>query len=468
MRLLLVLPNSHMHVLRVGSFVRSMREAPLTLAALAALVPEGLDVEVTAIDGTVSEVPLDGDFDVVGISIMTGTAMQGYAIAEAYRSRGAHVVLGGVHASICPEEASSHADTVIVGMAERSWPAFLRDYVSGSPRAVYEEVDDAACLSRIPSPRIDLIPRARYNTPSTVNATRGCRGACRFCTVPRMWRGYHKRPIGEVVRDVSLSPGKLLAFNDVNLTEDREYAMELFDAIAPMKRVWGGLGRVEVADDLELLASMRRSGCRYLLVGLESVSQIALRGMGKSRNCAGRYAERVARFHEHGIAVQGCFIFGLDEDDETVFDRTVEWVDDLKIDISRYAICTPFPGTPLFEEMDAAGRILTRDWTAYDTMHVVYEPRRMSPERLFAGFKHACRETFTLERILRRMQGGPMQSLIGLVGGLTYRRFVRRLQRDARFATPYPTCPTAVARHHAASYVPGGSERVSGPVLQEV
>jgi radical SAM superfamily enzyme YgiQ (UPF0313 family) len=436
MKVLLIMPDSHMHVLRVGTFVRSMREAPLTLTTLAALVPEELDIDLTLVDETVSTVPADGRFDLVGISIMTGTAERGYAWAKHFRERGATVVIGGVHATIMPDEAAGHADAVVAGVAERTWPELLSDFSAGRMRKMYSDHDQAACIDLVPTPRSDLLKRWRYNVPQTVMATRGCRHACEFCSVPAMWRGYHKRPISQVVADIKALRGRLLAFNDVSLFDDRQYARELMDAITPLKRKWGGLATADVADDDDLVDQMARSGCKFLLIGFESLAGKALRGIGKAFNREKRYRRQIAALQSRGITVQGCFIFGFDSDEITVFDETVQRVAELKVDIPRYSIFTPYPGTRLFDRMESENRIISRNWSDYDTMHVVFRPEKMSPQELYDGFRRAYRMTFRMKHIIRRMPGLKPRGVINLVGNLTYKQFVRRLYNEKRFSEP--------------------------------
>lgn len=440
MKILLIMPDSHMHVLRVGSFVRSMREAPLTLTTLAALAPTDLDIDITLVDETVSKVPAGDQFDLIGISIMTGTANRGYAWADHFRKRGATVVIGGVHATIMPDEATSHADAVVAGVAERTWPELLRDFAAGKMRKLYSDHDQAACIDLTPPPRSDLLRRWRYNVANTVMATRGCRHACEFCSVPTIWKGYHKRPIGRVVESIKALPGSLLAFNDVSLFDDRQYARELMDAITPLKRKWGGLATADVADDDDLVDRMARSGCRFLLIGFESLSGEALRGIGKGFNRQQQYRRQIAALQSRGITVQGCFIFGFDSDGPDIFDRTVQRVAELKVDIPRYSIFTPYPGTRLFERMESENRIISRDWSDYDTMHVVYKPAQMTPRELYDGFRRAYRMTFRIPHIIRRMPGLKPRGIINLVGNLTYKRFVRRLYNEKRFSAPCGAC----------------------------
>jgi radical SAM superfamily enzyme YgiQ (UPF0313 family) len=436
MKVLLIMPDSHMHVLRVGAFVRSMREAPLTLTTLAALTPGELDIDLTLIDETVSTVPTLGRFDLVGISIMTGTAERGYAWADHFRKQGATVVIGGVHATILPDEVAEHADTVVAGVAERTWPQLLRDFANGQIRPMYSDHDQAACIDLVPTPRSDLLSRWRYNVPNTVMATRGCRHACEFCSVPAVWKGYHKRPISQVVNAIKAHRGSLLGFNDVSLFDDRQYARELMQAITPLKRKWGGLATADVADDDDLVDLMARSGCKFLLIGFESLTGEALRGIGKAFNREKSYRRQIAALQSRGITVQGCFIFGFDSDEITVFEETVQRVAELKVDIPRYSIFTPYPGTRLFDRMESENRIISRNWSDYDTMHVVFKPARMSPRELYDGFRRAYHLTFRMEHIIRRMPGFKIRGIINLVGNLTYKQFVRRLYNEERFSAP--------------------------------
>lgn len=438
MRILLIMPDAHMHVLHVGPFRKSFREMPLTLATLAALVPDSAGVQLRLVDGSVEDVPLDDPADMVAISVLTGCANEAYALADHYRARGATVVLGGVHVTNLPGEALAHADAVVLGNAERTWPRVLDDARSGRLRRVYRECDpQGTTLSGVPTPRWDLQRRSRYMIPYSLQATRGCRRTCDFCSVPTMWKTYMRRPVADVIRDVRQARARHVAFNDVSLTDDPDYARELFSAMVPLRKKWGGLATVDLLKDPELLDLMARSGCCYLLFGFESEDPAILSSIHKGFNRVVDYAELMRAMHEHDISVQGCFVFGFDHDDPTVFARTVERVQELKIDIPRYSIYTAYPGTELYFRLLAEQRILTFNWDDYDTMHVVHQPARMSPDALYAGFKWAYEQTFTLKSILHRIPGRGVNTAVNFVGNLTYRLFVRRLKSEPRFAQPY-------------------------------
>ena len=438
LRILLIMPDAHMHKLRFGSFVRSMREAPLTLTTLAALIPPTLGAEVKLVDGSVDPIPLDHPADLVAISVITGCARPAYALAKHYRARGIPVVLGGVHVTILPGEAIRHADSIVIGRGEQAWPRLLEDFRAGRMKRVYREhhIDDHV-LAGVPEPRRDLQRHSGYMLPNAVQATRGCKRICDFCTVNAVWPRYLKRPVADVIRDIRSIRGRHFGFNDVSLIDDVEYAKELFTAMIPLRKKWGGLVTADSLQNTELLDLMARSGCVYLLVGFESGSQSTLQNIHKGFNKTADYRDLIRSLKQRGISTQGCFVFGFDHDTPDVFESTVQLVQDLGIDIPRYSLYTPYPGTQLFARMQAENRILSYNWDDYDTMHVVIDPVQMSPDDLYRGFKWAYRETFRMGRVLRRVSHPDVRCAINFVGNLCYRIFVRRLYHEQRYATPY-------------------------------
>lgn len=438
MKILLLMPDAHMHKLKAGPHVRSMREAPLSLITLAAMLPEDHEIDWKIVDGSIDQIPLEEQADLVGISVITGNAVRAYQLADHFRQRGIAVVLGGVHVSILPGEALEHADSIVIGMAEQVWPRLIADFQRGNLAKIYrEELPEDDSLPNVPIPRRDLQRRSGYMMPNTVHATRGCRRACDFCTVPVILPRYLKRPIADVFAEVKNLRGRYFCFNDVSLVDDLDYAEELFTALIPLKKRWGGLATVEIAHNQALLDLMRKSGCTYLLLGFESVNQSNLRDVRKGFNKPADYKRAIDELHDRSISVQGCFVFGLDEDDRSVFADTVQQVLELKVDIPRYSLYTPYPGTALFHRLLKEERIISFNWEDYDTMHVVIRPLKMTPEELYDGFKWAYRETFRFAHVWKRMAGIRLTSVINFVGNLTYRRFVRQLYHDERYARPY-------------------------------
>lgn len=442
MKVLLIMPDASMHKFWLFGRLKSAREAPLTLTTLAAIGSDDPDIEYHLVDESVDTVPLDCKADLVGISVLTGTARRAYALAEHFRSRGIPVVLGGVHVSILPQEAARYADTIVIGMAEKTWPRLLADFKAGRMASVYrEEPVTGKYVDGIPTPRFDLQRNSGYMMPYTIQLTRGCVHRCDFCTVPVVYERFLRRPVSDVIRDIRAIPAKRFAINDVSPFDDVEYAKELLRAMIPLKKKWGGLATTRITDDPELLDLLHQSGCQYLLLGFESLSHQSLGNICKKFNRPNDYMEVMYRLHKARIVVQGCFVFGFDEDKTDVFAATVEEVQRLKIDIPRYSIYTPYPGTPLFHRLRQEARILSYDWGDYDTMHVVIQPKQMTPVELYEGFRWAYRETFRWGNTFRRALGGISRAPIILAGGVTYHKFARRICSIKGFEHPLPPLP---------------------------
>ena len=428
MKIQLLSPAGEIHRSGTGIFKRSLRYAPLTLTTLAALVPEDLDVEITIQDEGVAPLELDFDADLVAISAITGTALRAYDIADRLRARGHTVVLGGVHPTLLPEEAADHADAVVAGYAEVSWPQLLRDFDCGQLRSTYH-ASTGRVLSNLPHARRDLLDKKRYATINSIEATRGCPHQCDFCVVPTAWQGiYAHRPVEEVVAELRTFEGRHALFIDLSPVEDVRYAKALYRALIPLGIRWVGLATTRIAQDEELLRLAARSGCKGVLIGFESIDQPTLNGSNKHFHAADRYIEFVKRLHDHGIGIQGCFVFGFDTDDESVFERTVEFVDRAKIDLPRYAVATPFPRTALYRRLESEGRLLHRNWSLYDVEHVVFRPQRMSPERLQEGLHWSWQQSYGWRSFFRRITGAPWSILpLWLSLNLGYRFFAQKL-----------------------------------------
>jgi radical SAM superfamily enzyme YgiQ (UPF0313 family) len=433
MKIQLLSPAGEIHRNTTGIFKRSLRYAPLTLTTLAALVPEEVGAEITLQDEGVQPLDLDFSADLVGITAITGTSLRAYEIADKLRSRGHKVVLGGVHPTLMPDEAEEHADCLVTGYAETSWPQLVRDFAAGQLASRYSMPVDRH-LRGIPLPRRDMLQKSRYATINSIEATRGCPHKCDFCVVPTAWHGtYLRRPVEEVVAELQTFEKRHAVFIDLSPVEDVAYAKSLYRAMIPLKIRWVGLATTRLAEDLELLKLAAQSGCRGVLIGFESIDQLTLNGTRKHFHHADRYAEYVKRLHDHGIGIQGCFVFGFDDDDGSVFERTVEFVDKTKIDLPRYAVVTPFPSTPLYKRLEAQGRLLHRKWSLYDVEHVVFEPKQMTPEQLQEGLQWSWEQSYSWSSIGRRLSGAPWRILpLWLSTNLGYRFFARHLPDKAQ------------------------------------
>lgn len=411
MKIQLLSPAGEIHRSGTGIFKTALRYAPLTLTTLAALVPQELNAEITLQDEGVQPLDLDFEADLVGITAITGTALRAYHIADELRAKGHTVVIGGVHATLLPKEAALHADALVLGYGEQSWPQLLHDFSRGELKPRYH-APTGRVLASVPIARRDLLKKERYSTIQSIEATRGCPHKCDFCVVPTAWTNiYAHRPVEEVIAELTTFPKKHALFIDLSPVEDVQYAKALYRAMIPLHMRWVGLATTRIAEDAELLKLAQESGCKGVLIGFESISQDTLGQIHKGFHAAPKYAEVVKKLHDHGIGIQGCFVFGFDSDDEGVFERTVEFVDKTKIDLPRYAVATPFPGTPLFRRLEAEGRLLHQRWDLYDVEHVVFQPRQMSPERLQAGLEWTWKQSYSWRSMLNRLGGAPWSIL---------------------------------------------------------
>jgi radical SAM superfamily enzyme YgiQ (UPF0313 family) len=429
LKIALISPKGPLYRHRGGIWKKSLRYQPLTLTTLAALVPSDVPAEVQLIDEGIADVPLDLEADLIGLTVITGTARRAYTLADVFRARGITVVLGGPHVTLIPEDAAPHADAIVVGYAEDTWPALLRDFAAGKLQSEYRQAPGLDIGGR-PFPRRDLLPSRQFLTSNVFEATRGCVHACDFCVVPTAWgKKPFQKPVGEVVADIRQHGARKLIFVDLNLIADRDYARELFTALIPLRLQWYGLTTVLLADDTDLLELAQRSGCKGLLMGLESMSTINLRQNHKGFNSPAGYAEVVERLHAHGIALQGCFVFGLDDDLPDVFLKTAEFAVEAGIDLPRFAVVTPFPNTPLYLRLASEGRILTRDWELYDGQHVVFQPRHMSVQELQEGIEQAWKYAYRWSSIVRRIRRSPAPWPVRIGTNLGYRFYAHNLSR---------------------------------------
>ena len=467
MKIKLIYPK--MHDTSRGTRVKYRLVPPQSLLALAALTPPEHVVEIC--DENVTPLRMDDRPDLVGITVYVASAGRAYEIARRYRERGIPVVLGGLHVSALPDEALRHADAIVVGEAEETWPQVIADAAQGRLRRRYPEQGTQHDLRRecdangrrdashwgspgvgaIPVRCRDMIPRRTYLTGNSLIATRGCNRHCVFCyRSSQPDSPFRRRPVQDVVAEVKDMKGGCFVLLDDNLAADRRYARTLFGALRGSSKVWMGAASIDVAGDERLLDAMAESGCCSLFIGLESIRQENLDAMGKSGNHVALYREYVRRIRERGIMVNGSFVFGFDADDATVFDRTTDWAREACLDTATFHILTPYPGTPLFQQMEYAGRIIDHDWAHYDTAHVVFNPKRMTSEELAQGYERAYDRFYTWGSILGRIVADPWGRLPRLMLGTGYKRMNflwPLLHRLELTSVPFTFFVTALKRH---------------------
>jgi radical SAM superfamily enzyme YgiQ (UPF0313 family) len=374
---------------------------PLGLATLAGYLDE--DDAAVIVDEHVE--PLDtGDRpDLVAIQVYITNAKRAYALADRYREKGVFVILGGLHVTSLPDEAAAHADAIFLGPGEQTFPQFLQDFRAGRPLRRYLSTSGRT-LERLPPIRRDLIRRRSYLVPNSIVVTCGCPQHCDFCYKDAFFAGgrsFYTQRVDDALAEIERLPGRHLYFLDDHLFGDPRFAAALFDGMSGMGRLFQGAATVDSILRGSLVERAAEAGLRSLFVGFETLAPGNLAQSNKRQNLGRDYAAVAQRLHDLGIMINGSFVFGMDEDDEGVFSRTVEWAIEHGITTATFHIQTPYPGTRLFQRMDAASRLLTRDWDLYDTRHVVYSPARLRPEALQRGYDWAYREFYRWSSIAR-------------------------------------------------------------------
>jgi len=390
---------------------------PLGLATLAAYLDDGDEIEIQ--DEHVERLSLDVTPDLVVIQVYITSAYRAYELADHYRRRGAHVALGGLHVTSLPEEAAQHADTIFLGPGEDTWPRFLADFRAGRPGKVYRST--VRTLAGLPPVRRDLIKRQLYLVPNSIVVSRGCPHTCDFCYKEAFFKGgksFYTQAVDNALAEIERLPGRHLYFLDDHLFGQPQFARALFEGMRGMGRVWQAAGTVQSVLRPGLLEKAVACGLRSLFVGFETLNPANLRAQHKYQNLNRDYALAIRRLHDLGVMINGSFVFGMDDDDESVFGRTVEWAIKHGIETATFHILTPYPDTALFKRMTAEKRITHTDWQLYDTRHVVFKPRKLPVEGLERGYWQAYRDFYRWGSIWRG--AGTKETAAGKLRHLAY------------------------------------------------
>jgi radical SAM superfamily enzyme YgiQ (UPF0313 family) len=408
---------------------KSHRYPGLGLTMVAALSPGEADVSI--VDDDREEVDFKKKVDLVGISLLTSNARRGYDLARLYRARGIPVVLGGMHASSCPEEAQENADTVVIGEAEDTWPALVKDFAAGRLQKVYRS-SNSSDLRNLPFPRRDLLVKEDYITINNVQATRGCPFDCEFCSIAALFGNKTRfRPIEEVLAEIESLGGTTFMFSDDNLAQGGNYFKELFRRLIPLKKRWVSCASWNIARDDETLDLLERSGCRGLAIGFESLQpQHDVKKIRPTEDMALLYKESVRKLHRRGISILGAFIFGFDNEDETVFKKTLQFAVESQIDAAQLNILVPFPGTRLRKRLEAEDRIIEKDWSKHMASNLCFKLKNMTPETFLEGYRWVKRKFHTIPRIVQRLawastRSGPLELSLLLGVNLGNRKAIK-------------------------------------------
>ena len=414
MKVLLISPNNPYNIFRVPQMfkmagklskwmhVNARAAFPgLNLAILAAITPP--DIEVRIVDESVESIDFDDPADLVGITAMTNMAPVAYRIADEFRRRGKMVVLGGVHVTVCPDEAQAHADAVVVGEAEPVWAELIDDFRRGQLRSRYrpKQLFD---MKGYGVPRRDLLRSESYLFPSTLETGRGCPFDCEFCSVSRTaGRSYRFRPIDEVLADVDSLRNRWVFFVDDIINGHRNHALELFRSLRSKNIRWAGQATVMIARDQELLEAAVDAGCRGLFIGFETFSSPNLKKLGKPDNWRERFFQACEALHKKDVAIWGGFVFGLDTDTVENLAETVKLAAQAGLEFAQFSRLTPLPGTSQWKQFQAEERITATDWAQFNFQHVVFRPKQISADELNRSVRAAWHEFYSTRGLIHRL-----------------------------------------------------------------
>jgi len=406
-----------------GSFGKHVLTPSLALTAVAGATPSHWQVRYWDENLLQGPPPADPPPEVVGISVHLTFARRAYELARWYRERGSKVVFGGLHIQSCPEEAAPHADAVAIGDGVQLWPKILEDIENGALKQRYHATYESD-YQFDPQPRRDLLARDSFLTTTSLIATRGCHNRCGFCYLATegLKMPYRVREPEDIRRQFAADGQPYAVFVDNNLGSKPDYLLALCRALRPLQRIWSAAVTLDVTDNPGLVREMALAGCTGVFIGFESLSDENLAHARKRTPRADDYARRVGILRDHGIQVNGSFVVGFDGDRKDTFVELADWIETNRFECATFHILTPYPGTPLFRQLEAEGRLLHRDWDRYDTAHVVFRPKHLTPDQLLLGYDWLYRRLFSHASIWRRRPRTAGEAATNLAGCYLYKR----------------------------------------------
>jgi radical SAM superfamily enzyme YgiQ (UPF0313 family) len=415
----------------------------ILIPQLALFILEGLTPkkhEVKIVEEEYMELDMDEECDVVAISILTSNAYRGYRIADAFREKGKIVVMGGIHPSLLPDEAFEHADTVVIGEAEGVWEKILEDIESGNLQERYHEPNPD--LDRyIPKDFSTLSKKRMYNLVP-LQTSRGCPYNCDFCCVTNIFGKKIKLiPVKHIVRDIKESGARNFIFLDDNIIGNQKYARELFTALIPLKIRWVGQSSISFARNIEIMKLAKKSGCKGLFIGLESVLETNTNKYKKLKSLEDTQ-QSIKKILKMGILIQASVIFGFDEDTDETFGETIKFLVKNRISLASINALTPYPGTRVFDNFKETGRLLHEKWEYYDHHTVVFQPKNMTPLELQIGKIKAKNDFSKILSIAVRILGNLRMPAFYLAVNLGYRKLAiaeyRIMRKSGSHQLPMP------------------------------
>lgn len=412
----------------IGKMASKYLAPPMAIGILAGLTPSHYHVKF--IDGNIEPVDILNGWDIVAITVSTPAAQAAFEIANEYKRTNAVVVMGGMHPTVMPDECLNYADTIFIGESEETWGVFLKDFEEGKSRRIYKS-EKAMQPLIIPKIRREIFSKRGYLVTKTILMSRGCPNTCEFCLVKKIYgTTYRTREIAKIIEDIKdLPKGGMpaIVFVDDNIVGDREFAKEFFRSIIPLKIQWFSQCSISIANDDELLELAKKSGCVGLFIGFESIDENNLISNRKNVNKTSLFIEQIKKIRKKKIIVHGAFIFGFENDNIEVFDKTLQFAKEAKLDVANFGILVPYPGTPFYDQYKKENRIFDYQWRNYDAAHVVFTPHRMQPIDLQYGQYNAMKEFYSWKNILRRIISNP--SSLNIILNLTQINVVKELKK---------------------------------------
>jgi len=403
MKILLIYPSPdgsyHNRSILQRTFL-SLMPTSQSLMILASLVPDDYNVKI--IDERFERINFEEDYDLIGLSCYTFNVLRGYEIADIFRKKGKTVVIGGWHASCLPEEVKGHADSVVIGEAEETWPQLLKDFEARKLKLYYKQIRPVP-PKKIPIPRRDLIYSKIRN--ASLMATRGCPIGCEFCSAGTMdmIRVFRPRPVEDVIKEIQTIKQKNIVFNDPSLTIHPKYSKQLFKEMSSLNKKFICDGNINVlGKDDEFLKLASEAGCLEWEIGFETVSQQTLNSVGKITNLVEDYKAAIKKIQDHGIGILGCFVFGFDTDTKESLRKTIAEINRIKLSKVLFNVLTPFPSTRLYQRLEKEGRIISKDWSKYNGRNVVFKPKNFTAEGLQAEYNDISKNFYTTKEIIKR------------------------------------------------------------------
>lgn len=392
----------------------------ITMPYLAGFIDEQR-YAITLIDEYNQQIPYDGHFDLVALTVNTPNATHCYEISKSFREKGSRVIMGGPHVTLLPDEARQHCDYLIIGEAEETWTRFLEEFYEGTAQAVYQS-ENAPSLVGLPIPKRQLVKNRFFNR-GAVFATRGCPYKCSYCNLKQIYHDcFRTRPVDEVMEDIKSIQSKYFVFWDDNFFGEPAYAMALMKELKSLNKRWAAQVTLDRCQDEALLKLAKQAGCTYLFVGLESFSNSSLQSVNKSINHVEKYKSTIALLHKNGLSIQAGIIFGFDSDTKDTFQEALNTCNELGIDGVTVSILTPLPRTPIYDQLKSEGRLLTENWTHYNgKTRVAFVPRNMTPEELFEGYMWFRKSFYSCGSIFKRMMVSKVNIFHNLIMNLGYK-----------------------------------------------